>query len=94
MEIKYCKSLFSKFRGLMFSRKRILIFINKKEEFVNLHMFFVFFPIYAYFLNDKKKLIKMKKLYPLVSFMSGRAKYVVESPIKLKDLNSLLRSLY
>ncbi len=89
-ETKYCKSLFSKFRGLMFSKKKILIFINKKEEFVSLHMFFVFFPIYVYFFNNKKQLIKTKRLYPFISFMSGKAKYIIESPYKLNRPNSYL----
>ena len=56
-KVQYCKSLFSKFRGLMFTKKkeRALIFFFNKPTRVDLHMFFVFYPIDVVFLNEKKQ---------------------------------------
>jgi len=53
-DYKICSSLFSKARGLMFSKKRNLIFDFDEERRISLHMLFVFFPIWAVYLNKNK----------------------------------------
>ncbi len=64
----------------MFNKKKNLIFIFKKEEKISLHMFFVFFPIWAIYLDKNKKVIFKKKLYPFVSIANPKlkTKYVIE----------------
>ena len=83
MEIKLknlaeCSSLCSKAKGLMFSKKKNLVFIFDKEKPVSLHMLFVFFPIWAVYLNKKKIATKVKKLYPFISLCKGNAKFILE----------------
>jgi hypothetical protein len=75
-----CKSLFSKFLGLMFSTKKNLIFEFPKEQRISLHMLFVFFPIYAVYLDKSKKVVFTKKLSPFISFCypKQKAKYILE----------------
>jgi hypothetical protein len=80
MEYEICKSHWSVFRGLMFSRKNNLIFVLDKERIIGLHMVFVFFPIDVLFLDKDKKIIEIKKnLKPFSFYISKKkAKYVVE----------------
>ncbi|MBW3020398.1 DUF192 domain-containing protein [Candidatus Woesearchaeota archaeon] len=91
IEGKVCKGEFSKARGLMFSRKKTLIFEFKEEIKVSLHMFFVFFPINVYFLNKNKEVVEIKeKFNPFtIYFPKNKAKYIVECPnklnVKIKD---------
>jgi uncharacterized protein len=75
-----CNSLSSKARGLMFSKKKNLIFIFDKEERISLHMLFVFFPIWAVYLNKDKKVVSIKKLNPFISmcYPKEKAKYIIE----------------
>ena len=78
-KFKICKGIFSKSLGLMFKIKaKTLIFIFKKEEFVPLHMIFVFFPIDVLFLNKNKEVIEIKQNFKPFSFYNpkNRAKYV------------------
>lgn len=66
--------------GLMFSGHRNLVFLFKKKRKVDLHNFFVFFPIDVVFLDDKKKVIEVKKAFrPFRIYKSKRkAQYVLE----------------
>lgn len=83
---KTLDSFFSKFRGLMFSKKldkgKSLIFILDSESRFNsmIHMLFVFFPIDVVFLNSSKKVVDVRKAYPFVSFIlpKFKSKYVLE----------------
>ena len=59
---KVCKSIFSKTFGLMFSKKKSLIFIFNKEKIIPLHMFFVFYPIEVSFLNKNKIVVEIKDM--------------------------------
>jgi hypothetical protein len=76
--IKVCNSLLSKIRGLMFSKKRNLIFIFKKEKMIEIHMLFVFFPIWVVYLNKEKKVTYIKKLQPFISSSNQKGQYVLE----------------
>ena len=80
---KLCKSIFSKARGLMFAKKpKALIFIFKKEKIVPLHMFFVFYPIDALFLNRNKEIIEIKESLMPFEFYTpkNKAMYTIELP--------------
>ena len=91
-------SVFSKAKGLMFS-KRIndtgYIFIFSKPKRIDLHMFFVFYPIDVLFLAKNKKVVEIKEnIKPFTFYFSkNEAKYVIELPqetiknskTKLKD---------
>ncbi|MEM4499762.1 MAG: DUF192 domain-containing protein [Candidatus Woesearchaeota archaeon] len=69
-------------KGLMFSKPKTLIFDFKKTREVKIHMWFVFFPIYAIVLDENKKVIKIKKLYPFISFFKFNGRYLIEMPEK------------
>jgi len=79
-EYVLCDSFFSKLRGLMFSRQKSLVFIFDKEQYINLHMWFVFFPIDVVLLNKDKKVVEIKeKFKPFTLFNSNnKATYVLE----------------
>ncbi len=94
---KICKDIFSKSLGLMFQKYKMpLIFINKKEAYTPLHMWFVFYPIDVLYLNKNKKIIEMKQNFRPFSYYSPKKKamYIVEikeetikrSGIKLGDV--------
>jgi len=93
-ECKECKSIFSKARGLMFTfpiKNKGLIFFFEKEKRIDLHMFFVFYPIDLIFLDRKRKIIELKeKFMPFTVYISNKkAKYVLELPEKtIKKSNS------
>jgi len=79
-DYKLCTSLLSKVQGLMFSTRKNVLFVFKKEQRVSLHMLFVFFPIWALYLSKEKKVIYKIKLYPFISFCypKVKAKYILE----------------
>lgn len=89
-EIRHCKSIISKMIGLMFSRKRdrALVFHFKKESYVDLHMFFVFYPIDVFWLNKDKKVIDFKKGFkPFTLTGSRKAMYIIETRAGLLKIN-------
>jgi len=78
-------SPFSKTIGLMFSKKIIdigYIFVFNKPRRIDLHMFFVFFPIDILFLDKHKKVIELKERFKPFSmyYSKNKAKYVIELP--------------
>ena len=81
-----CSNIDSQMRGLMFSKKKNLIFIFPKEKRISLHMLFVFFPIWVVYLDKNKKTVDIRKLYPFISFIypKQKAKYVLELTEKPK----------
>jgi len=87
MEYELCKSILSKAHGLMFSKKKNLIFIFDEEQRIGLHMFFVFFPIDVLFLDENKKIIEIKENFKPFTFYRSteKAKYVVEIATKKKE---------
>ncbi|MBW2989538.1 DUF192 domain-containing protein [Candidatus Woesearchaeota archaeon] len=82
---KLCKHHISKARGLMFSKKRALIFPFRKEKIISLHMFFVFFPIDVLFLDKKKEVVQLKENFRPFHIMIPKkpAKYIIELPAKM-----------
>ncbi len=79
---EYCISFWKKFRGLMFSKPKNLIFVldNETRYGAIVHMFFVFFPIDVYWLDRNKKVVdKRTNLKPFrIAVPRHKAKYVVE----------------
>ncbi len=89
-EQKILRSVFSKAIGLMFSKRIIdkgLVFVFDKQMKVDLHMFFVFFPIDVIFLDEDKKVVDLKKEFrPFTIYLSKeKAKYIIELPEKTID---------
>ena len=61
---KILKGIISKAIGLMFSKKITnigYVFDFNKERRVDLHMFFVFFPIDVLFLDKNKRVVEIKE---------------------------------
>ena len=73
---------FSKFIGLMFSKKinTTLIFKFNKEKFISLHMLFVFYPIDVLCLNKKKIIVDKKENFKPFTFYKSKKKamYAIE----------------
>ena len=81
-EFSYCRSEWSKFRGLMFTKKlrKALVFVFKKEKLIGIHMFFVWYPIDILWLDSKKRVVDLRKNFkPFRIVISKRpAKYIIE----------------
>lgn len=89
MKIKTCKNIFSKARGLMFSRKKNLLFVFKDERRRSLHMMFVFFPIDVYFLDKDKRVVEVKRLGPFEFYTSKKkAKYILEISLRKEEFKN------
>ncbi len=65
LEVEKC-NLFEMFRGLMFRRREkapaLLLFDFKKSLRMKIHSWFVFFPFIAIWLDDKNKILEIKKI--------------------------------
>jgi uncharacterized membrane protein (UPF0127 family) len=70
-----------KIRGLMFSKKRNLLFdLNDKRELI--HSLWVFFPIKLYFLDENFEIIEKGVLRPFWFYIPRvKAKWLVEIPV-------------
>ena len=70
--------------GLMFSKPKeeALILRSDKEEFINLHTIFVFYPIDVLVLDQDKKIIEIKNNFKPFTFWNSqrKGKYLVEIP--------------
>ena len=73
---KLCDDNFSKFVGLMFSRKqnKALIFKFNKEKIIHLHMLFVFYPIDVLFLDKNKIVVDKKENFNPFTFYKSKKK--------------------
>ncbi len=80
---KHCKTLLSKSIGLMFSKKKTVVFHFNKEQLIPLHMWFVFYPIDVYYLDKNKIVIEAKKCFKpfMIHINNKRAKYLIETPV-------------
>ena len=79
----FCRDFISKGIGQMFRFKpATIVFVFDKEQYVPLHMWFVFFPIDVAYLNDKHEVVEMIENFRPFSYYNPkmRAKYVVEFP--------------
>ena len=77
-----CDNFFTKFRGLMFSKKKNLIFKLNKESRINsiIHTFFVFYTIDVYWLDENKNIVDFRlNVKPFtIKIPKKRAKYIIE----------------
>ena len=79
-----CKSVISKAAGLMFSKRKPLIFVFEREKIVPLHMLFVFYPIDVLFLDKNKVVVEIKERFMPFAFYTPKrkAQYIIEIPVK------------
>ena len=79
----FCRSTWSRVRGLMFSMKKTLVFPFSQYRLETLHMLFVFFPIEALYLDSKKKVLEKGHLFPFGYYHpKHKCRYIVEIPRK------------
>ena len=87
MKTKICRSWLSKAVGLMFSGRKRIVMVFKKEKIVPLHTVFVFFPIQVEFLDARKKIVEKTVMKPFSFYSSKKkARFVVETPLKESKL--------
>lgn len=83
-KIEIRDGIFSKFIGLMFSKKKkkALIFKFDKEKIISLHMIFVFYPIDVLFLNKNRIVVDAKESFKPFAFCKSKKKamYAIELP--------------
>ena len=83
-ETKFCSTILSRFKGLMFSRKQniALIFKFNKETLIALHMMLVFYPIDILFLDKNKIAVDLKENFRPFTFYTSKKKaiYAIELP--------------
>jgi len=79
-EFNLCRTLPELARGLMFSGKKDLLFVFPSERKISLHMFFVFFAIDVYVLDNDKKVVEIRKNFKPFCFYNSKKKgrYVLE----------------
>lgn len=85
---KIYKTILGQSLGLMFSRKKTVVFELSYEQKVPLHTFFVFFPITVLFFDYRKRIVEQTVMKPFsFYFPRHKAKYIVELPFetKIKD---------
>jgi len=85
---KECKGL-NQIIGLMFSRREkanALVFSFSKPTKMAIHSFFVFFPFLAVWLDDKNKIIEIRKIKPFIPRVSSTNEYyrLLEIPFNKK----------
>lgn len=81
---KVCATILSKGFGFMLHRKPdyALVFPFKKERYVPITMFMVFFQLDLLFLDEKKRVVEMARLKPFRDYSpKKKAQYVVELPV-------------
>jgi len=89
-EFTLCNTFLSKFRGLMFSKKKNLFFIFPIKSRPLVHMFFVFFPITIICLDESYKILEYKYIYPFQLFLpKTKVKYILEVPKKIENVNKI-----
>ena len=80
-KLEMCDGFFKKFRGLMFSKRKSLLFDLKNEKFLGaiVHTFFVFYPIKVYWLNSDKEIVDYKVVRPFwFGVPKCKARYIIE----------------
>ena len=87
-EVKEC-NWFNKIVGLMFSRQEkasALVFDFHKKTKIPIHSFFVFFPFFAIWMDDKNKVMEIKKIKAFTPKKSPAKPYfkLLEIPINEK----------
>lgn len=84
-KVEHCITPWQKSLGLMFSlpiKDECVIFHFDPPRKIDLHMFFVFYPIDVLFLDKSRKVVEIKeRLMPFTMYMSKKkVDYAVELP--------------
>ena len=91
--VKWCDSFFCRLRGLTFRRDLaadegvLLVESSSSVAATSIHMFFVFFPIAAIWLDDAFRVVDKKLAQPFRPFYAARApaRYVLEAAPNVLD---------
>ena len=91
--VKWCRSFACRLRGLMFCRRlpadEGLLLVESKASIAatSIHMFFVFFPIAAVWLDDSFRVVGKTLARPFRPFYASRtpARYVLEAVPEVLD---------
>jgi len=75
-----CNTYLQKTMGLMFRKFIGIIFTNKKEMLILLHMLYVFYPIDVILLDSKKRVVELKSNFKPFTFWmpKEKSKYILE----------------
>lgn len=79
-DITRCTTPWQKASGLMFRSQQDLLFVEKKEQRISLHMWFVFYPIDVVYCTAEKKVVEIKEHFMPWTFYfpQQKATYVLE----------------
>jgi uncharacterized membrane protein (UPF0127 family) len=93
---KHC-NFFEELAGLMFTRREnasILLFEFRKPIDFRIHSLFVFFPFLAIWIDEKGKVIEIKKIKPFTSSIKPKKPYkkLIEIPLN-KKYKRIIKSL-
>jgi len=84
---------FRRFSGLMFRSKNtdILLFEFPKNTRIRIHSFFVFFPFLGVWIDDKNKIIQVKRIKPFTFSVRPKKSFakILEIPVNKRNLNIL-----
>jgi len=88
-KVKYADSIALQAKGLMFERKKnfdyalVFPFPRETRAGASIHMFFVFFPIAAVYLNSKMVVVDIAVLKPFALNYTPKkpAAYLIEMPV-------------
>jgi uncharacterized membrane protein (UPF0127 family) len=96
LKARWCQSFLCKLRGLTFRRRLAegegLLLVEQSESRANtsIHMWMVFFPITAVWLNKDLRVVDIKLAKPWrVYFPEAPAQYILEGSIKLMEQISI-----
>ncbi len=96
LDAQVCDTWLTRFRGLMFSKRKNLLFEFDKEEIHPFHMLFVFYKIDIIFLDKDKVVVEIKRDFKPFTFYTPKniSKYVIEIPqrtdVKVGDMIGIL----
>jgi hypothetical protein len=80
LEVKECKSIWSKFLGLMFKKESpCLLFIFNKDKKLCIHSFFCK-PFIACWINSRREITKIIKISKKNINFCGYGKYLLKIP--------------
>jgi len=89
-DVKICKDIFSRSKGLRFSKKlkegQAILFVSPEESYLHtsIDMFFVFFSIDVLWLDNEKRIVDVRRgVKPFTPLLRPKkaAKYVLELPV-------------
>lgn len=81
LECEIAKDFFSKLIGLMFSKKKNILFVWEREGFYPIHSFFVFFKFHAVYINSKMEVVEIiRNVEPFTPYIVNTkpAQYLLE----------------